>query len=186
MAKWRMFCWLALVFLGLACGLIVGGLCPQTPLHAVATDRIDTFGMATGAVDSDVEAVYFLDFLTGELNAVVLGKNPGTWNGFFTANVAADLGVDPQRNPKYMMITGVAYLRRAGGSRLQPSNAMCYVAEVTSGKVAAYSVPWSPTMYAAGQIQKAPLVLVGVTRFRASLGAGPTAPEEGQPQVPWR
>ena len=33
--------------------------------------------------------------------AVVLGKQPNTWTGYFHANVSADLGVDPQRNPKY-------------------------------------------------------------------------------------
>ena len=186
MARWKMFCWLGLVAFGLTGGLIVGGLWPRTPLHAVATDRIDTFGMATGSVDNDVEALYFLDFLTGELNAVVLGKNPGSWTGYYAANVAADLGVDPQKNPKYMMVTGVAYLRRAGGSRLQPSSSICYVAEVTSGKVAAYSVPWSPSMYAAGQVQKCPLVLVGVTRFRASLGVGPGTTDGGPQKMPWR
>ncbi|MBN1394115.1 MAG: hypothetical protein JW959_03740 [Pirellulales bacterium] len=185
MKNWKAFCWSALIVFGLMGGLIVGGLWFQTPLHATATDRIDTYGMATGAIDSDVEAVYFLDFLTGDLRAVTLGKQPGTWTGFFNANVAADLGVDPQKNPKYLMVTGFAYLRRAGGSRLQPSNAMCYVAEVTSGKVAAYSIPWSKSMYAAGQMQQQPMVLVGVTRFRPTLGVGPGAPGgEGQ-DVPW-
>lgn len=184
MAEWKASCWLVVVGLSLVGGLIVGGLWPQTPLHAVATDRIDTFGMATGPLDSDVEAVYFLDFLTGNLRAVVLGKNPGTWTGFFNANVAADLGIDPQKNPKYLIVTGISYLRRAGGSRLQPSNSICYVAEVTSGKVAAYSVPWSKSLYAAGQMQSAPLVLVGVTRFRPALGTGPGTMPGGGRKMP--
>ena len=55
-------------------GLVLSGLWPQTPLHATATDRSDTFAIATGAVDDDTEAVYFLDFLTGDLRAVVLGR----------------------------------------------------------------------------------------------------------------
>ena len=54
-----------------------------------------------------------------------------------------------------MMTTGMANLRRAGGSRYAVERSMCYVAEVTSGKVAAYAIPWSPTMYAAGQPQSA-------------------------------
>jgi hypothetical protein len=72
------------------------------------------------------------------------------------------------------MVTGMCALRRSGGNRLQPSNAMCYVAELTTGKVAAYSIPWSPSMYAAGQPQNQPMALVGVTRFRQAMGAGPS------------
>ena len=37
--------WLAA---GLAAGLLVGSLLPHTPLHAVATDRLENFAIATG------------------------------------------------------------------------------------------------------------------------------------------
>jgi hypothetical protein len=173
MARWKQYGWLAAAVIGVVGGLVLSGYWPQTPLHAMATDRTETFGMATGPLDAEVEAVYFLDFLTGDLRAVVLGKQPGVWSGFFQANVAADLGIDRQRNPKFLMVTGMASLRRGGGSRLQPSSGICYVAEVGTGKVAAYAVPWSPTMYAAGQPQSWALKLIGVTRFRVPTGAGP-------------
>ncbi len=171
----RQYRWLIAVGIGLAGGVVLSGFWPYTPLYAVATDRIDTFGMATGLVDvnAEVEAVYFLDFLTGDLKAWVLGKQPGTWTGFFWRNVAVDLGVDPQKNAKYLMTTGLASLRRAGGTRYQWSASMCYVAEVTSGKVAAYSIPWSATMYAASQPQSAELRPAGpVIGFRTGLGPG--------------
>jgi len=43
----------ALVWLGVGLlgGLLVAGFWPSVPLHAVATDKIDTFSMATGHVD---------------------------------------------------------------------------------------------------------------------------------------
>ncbi len=177
----KKFQWLAAVGAALAVGLFLGGLWPNTPLHAVSTDRTETFAMATGPVDSEVEAVWFLDFLTGDLTALVLGRQAGTWTGRFTWNVAADLGVDPQKNPKYMMVTGVTSIRRAGGSRAQPSNAACYVAEITTGKVAAYAIPWTQSLYAAGQVQGGRLVPVGpANRFlqadAATPGAGVVAP----------
>jgi len=174
MVQRNRYFWLSVLGVGFLAGLSLGDLWPQTPLHAVSTDRADTYAMATGPVDTEVEAVYFLDFLTGDLRAVVLGRQPGTWSGFFETNVAAELGADPQKNPKYMMVTGLVNLRRAGGSRQLPSSAICYVAEITSGKVAAYAVPWSPPMYAAGQMQQGQLVRVGATRFRQTLGTGPT------------
>jgi hypothetical protein len=173
MVCWKRCGWLVLVGMGVAGGMVLSGVLPHSPLYAVATDRMDTFGMATGPLEAEVEAVYFLDFLTGDLRAVVLGKQPGTWTGFFQANVAADLGVDPQKNPKYLMVTGMNNLRRSGGTRQMPSTAMCYVAEITSGQVVAYAVPWTPSLYAAGQVQSGALIPVGITRFRSTLGAGP-------------
>jgi hypothetical protein len=173
MTRWKRYRWLAAVAAGLAGGLLLSGFWPQTPLHALATDRTETFAVATGPLDAEVEAVYFLDLLTGDLRAVVLGKQPLTWTGYYQANVAADLHIDPQRNPKYMMVTGVTSLRRGGGTRLQPSNSACYVAEVTSGKVAAYSILWSPSMYAAGQPQSGQLRCVGMTQFRQPNAAPP-------------
>jgi hypothetical protein len=163
--------WLAALGGGLLLGLLLSGFWPNTPLHAVSTDRSDTYAIATGPVDSEVEAVYILDFLTGDLGALVLGKQARTWTGIFKCNVSADLNIDPQKNPKFLMVTGMAGLRRAGGARAQPSSAVCYVAEVTSGQIAAYAIPWSPGMYAAGQVQKGPLVLVGAVPFRQAAGA---------------
>jgi hypothetical protein len=144
-------------------GLVLSGFWPHTPLHAVSTDRTDTYAIATGPVDTEVEAVYLLDFLTGDLGAFVLGRKPGTWSGFFRTNVSRDLGVDPQKNPKYLIVTGIAGLRRAGGTRQLPSTAVCYVAEASSGRLAAYAIPWAANMYSAGQMQRAELALVGPT-----------------------
>jgi hypothetical protein len=174
MAFWKNLRWIAALGIGLAIGLVISGLWPHTPLYAVATDRIESYGMATGPLDADVEAVYFLDFLTGQLTAVVLGKQPGTWTGFYSANVAADMHLgDKQTTPKFLMTTGVVNLRRGGGSRMQPANSVCYVAEVTSGQVAAYNIPWSPSMYASSQPQMRPIPLIGITSFRQGTGAGP-------------
>ena len=144
MVHWKKSRWPVAMGIGLVAGLVLSGFWPYTPLHAVSTDRADTYAMATGPVDTEVEAVYFLDFLTGDLGALVLGKQPGVWTGFFRTNVSADLAVDPQKNPE--VPDGHRHGRPAAGRRLaqQPSSAVCYVAEITSGKVAAYAIPWSP------------------------------------------
>jgi hypothetical protein len=153
------------VAIGLAIGLIMGGLWPHTSLHAVATDRADTYAVATGPVDDEVEAIYFLDFLTGDLRAMVIGRQAGGFCGYYTFNVASHLGIDPAKNPRYMMVTGVSNLRR-GGSRSQLSRAVVYVAEVTSGKVGAYAIPWNPSMAAAGQTLTGNLIAVAMDQFR--------------------
>ncbi len=170
--------WLA-VGIGVLIGLALSGLWPHAPLYAVGTDRTDTYAIATGPLDTEVEAVYILDFLTGDLKAVVLGQQGHNWSAYFHANVAQDMQIDPQKTPKFMMVTGVVALRRAGGSRLQPSNSTCYVAEATTGQIAAYVVPWSPSMYRANQPQSGDLKPVALTRFRQPAGDAPVAPGVG-------
>lgn len=167
--------WLAL---GLVVGLTLGGLWPHSPLHAVATDRYETFAIATGPVETDIEALYFLDFLTGDLRAAVLNQQTGTFMSFFTYNIMADLGVKEDSNPRYLMVTGMADLRR-GAARMRPSLAVVYVAEITSGKVAAYAIPWAPEARAIGRVVKMPLVRLDVTQFRP-VAIRPQG--QGQPQ----
>ncbi len=157
--------------LGLAAGLTLTGFWPHTPLHAVSTDRIDTFAVATGYCDDSVEAVYLLDFLTGNLQAVVLSKQTGKFNAFFVRNVAADLGVDLGRRPRFLMTTGLAELRRTGGARLSPSRSILYIAEVTTGQVAAYSIPWSSAAWVAGQQMSAQILMLDKTSFRSAAQA---------------
>ena len=168
--KHRRLVWLGM---GLVGGLILCGVWPQTPLHAVATDRTETFAVATGFVDEGIEAVYFLDFLTGDLSAVVLGRQGRGFVALYRCNVVGDLGVDPSKNPKYMMVTGAADTRRTVG-RVQLSPAVVYVAEVTTGNVAAYAVPWERALYTAGGvIGTKPLMRLAVTRFRAAAELSP-------------
>ena len=53
--------------IGMLFALVFAGYWPNVPMHAVATDRTEGFAVATGYCDESVEAVYFLDFATGDL-----------------------------------------------------------------------------------------------------------------------
>ena len=132
----------ALVWLGLGllAGLLVAGFWPSVPLHAVATDKIETFSMATGPVESDYEAVYFLDHLTGDLHAYVVGR---MGNGGFGVlqhcyrNVLQDFKTEGDKTPKFLMATGVCDLNRGGrGGAVMPSRSVLYIADVASGVAA--------------------------------------------------
>jgi hypothetical protein len=142
----RSFCLLT----GLLGGLLLAVLWPNTPLHAVATDRSESFLMATGYLDDQVEGVYLLDCLTGELRGAAISKQNGRFHAFFGGNVATDLGVDQSKNPHYMMVTGLADIVHSGGRNVAPSRGIIYIAEVTSGKVGAYGILWSPTAHQTG------------------------------------
>jgi hypothetical protein len=164
---------LAWLGLGLLAGLLLAGFWPNTPMRAVATDRVDTFAMATVPLDDSVEAVCFLDFLTGNLGAAVLSKQQYTFNGFYACNVNKDLGVKVNNNPRYMLVSGNADLRRMGGTARSPSKSVIYVAEITSGKVAAYYMPWSQALHVGGAPFQTSFILMDVTKFRSTTGRGP-------------
>ncbi len=158
---------IAWLILGVLAGLVIGGFWPSSPLHAVATDRYENFAMATGPLDNDVEALYFLDSVTGDLTAAVLSTQSGRFNSFYQYNILNDLGVDPSSNPRYLMVTGVADLRR-GRARFRPAAAVVYVAELTTGKVGAYAIPWAPERHNAGAPFYGSFVRLHVTQFRAA------------------
>jgi len=155
--------------IGLVIGLLFAGYWPNVPIHGVATDRSDGFAIATGSCDDSVEAVYFLDFATGDLSAAVVSKQNGRFNAFYTHNVAADLGINPGKPPRFVLATGTVDLRRSGGKTNALSRSLVYVAEKESGKVAAYAIPWSSSAWNAGQTMRGQFTLLDVGRFR---GAG--------------
>ena len=168
--------WLVLgILFGLVVGLNLAGVWPQIPVHAVATHGQENFAICTGPMDADTEGVYLLDYLTGDLKCAVLSQQTGKFNSFFETNVAKDLEVASGKNPKFLMVPGVIDLRRgAGVAQLQPSSAVVYVAEVTSGNMAAYGIMWSPQMWKSGTQQSQPIVMLDKLKFRKApiRGAG--------------
>ncbi len=155
--------WLAI---GLVLGLMLGGWMPNTPLHATATDRYDTFAVATGFVDEGVEAIFFLDFLTGDLRAAVLNRG-GTFSAFYHYNILNDMGVQQGKNPRFLMVTGLNNINR-GAARMRPSLSIVYIAEINSGTVAAYAIPWARESWTAGTRVMAQMIPLDATKFRTA------------------
>ena len=153
------------IVLGTLIGMVIGGFWPESPLHATAAVEQENFAIATGLVDGDVEAIFFLDSLTGDLSATVLSPQNGKFLSVFKYNILNDLGVDASKNPKFLMLTGFASFRRGpGGAQLASS--VCYVAEVTSGRVAAYGMPWSKQRGTSTQPVAASFILLDGYQFR--------------------
>ncbi len=155
----------ALVWLGLGllAGLLVAGFWPSVPLHAVATDKSESFSMATGSVEPDYEAVYFLDHLTGDLHAYVIGR---MFNGNFGVlqhcyrKVLDDFKSEGDKTPKFLMATGVCDLNRRGGGNIMPSRSVLYIADVASGMAKAYAVPFNTTQHNTGRFIETPMALI--------------------------
>ena len=155
------------VVIGLIIGLNIEGLWPNVPLHAAATHGIDKFAIATGLVDNTVEALYFLDFLTGDMRAAVINPKTGKFNAFFTRNIAADFQ-GAGRTSGYLMVTGAVNMPR-GSNKFQYADSIVYVAEASTGQVAAYTVPWNSSLQAANGRQYGEFVPLDVQQFRTAF-----------------
>ncbi len=133
---------------------------PETALHATATDSGDTFGIATGLVADGIEGVFFLDFLSGDMQCWVINGRTGQTGGYFVQNVISDLGVEVGRkNPRYLMVTGQAPMQR-GTSAMKPADSLVYVADANTGNFAVYALPWNRQANSTNRPQQAPMALI--------------------------
>jgi hypothetical protein len=139
----------------------------EKPLHASTAAVGESFAMATGAIDQDVEGLYLLDFLTGDLQCVVLNFRTARFNAVFRTNVLNDLGIDPSKKPQYLMTTGAINFPR-GASVARPGNSVVYVLETNTGNFAAYGLPWRRELAVTGRVQGSPLMLLDVGQARTA------------------
>lgn len=138
------------------------------PVQAATAQGHDNFCVATGPVEQDVEAFYFLDFLTGDLRATALNTRQGQFGAFFEYNVAQDFAAAGAKNPKYLMVTGSANIPRGrGGSQIAQS--VVYITEATTGQMAAYIMPWSTSMQAAGKVQTGAFLKIADVQLRSTF-----------------
>ena len=160
----------AMMVLGIFVGAIVAaawmGVGQGTHVHASATHGESNFAIATGSADNGIEAFYFLDFLTGDLRAAVISRRTAEFTAVFERNIQADFGAI-SKNPKYLMVTGLADLPR-GRASTQIGTSLVYVAEATSGVVCAYALPFNSSLNAAGKTQRAELELIATGTFRTT------------------
>ena len=157
---------------GVAIGLAMSWFWPQEPMHAGTSDRDDKFALLTvpvkdvqfAGVRDHLEGVFVLDFLTGQLKGAVIGKG-GRFTHTYFRNVAADFQVDPAAAPHYAIVQGNAQLPSQG--RFTMATGVVYIAELASGKVAAYGFVYNDTARPFGPIAMAPL---DTFSFREAVG----------------
>jgi len=128
-------------------------------VQAVGVDRSGDYVLTTGFVDEGIEAVFYLDYLTGRLSAGVLSKQTRAFRAMYYADVNANLaeyiaaqGGTPPQKPNYLITTGVNDIMLTGGTNTdQPSLSAVYVLETNTGIVMTYVIPWNRSAHAAGQ-----------------------------------
>jgi hypothetical protein len=125
-------------------------------LKASASSGAETFAIATGQIDGEVEGLFCLDYLTGDLSCFVISPRGKGFAGLFKTNIVKDLPAEKGKKPAYVMVTGGINVRGAPNA---PAS-LVYVADANSGVWAAYSFTWNRSASAAGVTQAQPMVLI--------------------------
>ncbi|MDA7978420.1 MAG: hypothetical protein MPJ50_06580 [Pirellulales bacterium] len=105
-------------------------------------DRSKDVIMCTGPIDSDGEGIFILDTVTGDLKGWVLDSRSGKFTTGYAINVLEPLGINLNSNPDFSMVTGHQTFRPSRGQS-QSASMVIYIAESTTGNVAAFGVPWT-------------------------------------------
>lgn len=176
--------WLMLA-LGLAVGVAITAVCyswNSTPtsqenvarqllrekmIHATGSSTSDSFVMSTGRINEDLEGIFTLDGLTGTLNVRAIGRN-GKFVGAFKKNVLADLAVDGEKAPKFVMTTGLVDIN-SSLPRVRPSFCVVYVGDANTGHVACYTLMWDRTAYSRNAPQAGTLTLLDKFKGREAI-----------------
>ncbi len=132
----------------------------ERELAAAASDRNEKFAIVTAQLGIGAEGVFVLDFLTGRLTGASLNRmrNGTGFVHFYYRNVAEDFQVAGSATPYYAVTSGFAEIQNRGGA--QWGQSALYVAELNSGQVKAYAIPYRIT-----QVPQAPVPLVPLAQF---------------------
>jgi hypothetical protein len=142
---------------------------PPELLHATATHGGNDMAVATGIVSDENEAIYFLDFKTGDLTCWVYYPRFMRFGAKFVGNVTEQLPAT--KNSEYLMVTGRVDSPPTSTNN-RPANTLLYVVDTKSGQFATYTIAANPTLESAGQMQVGPFLFVGGGEVRsASAGS---------------
>ena len=155
---------LAWLVAGLIGGILLAGIWPTQPTFTTATDRLEQFGIATGFVDDGLEGVYVLDFVTGQLQALVIHRQLQKFAARYVRNVSGDFGLTPEDSPQYVMVTGNADLRQRARRGQYATRGVLYVAELVSGRICVYTFPYGGDR--PQQTEALPFTLIDRYQFR--------------------
>lgn len=166
---------------GVLLGVVLGRAFVPSRVQAITSLADDSFAVCTVPLGGLVEALFMLDFETGELSGGVLSPATGKFAGAYKHNVLQDLGFKAGqaiKNPRFLLVSGVAELQTGGPAQFAP--AVLYVTDSATGNTVAYGIPFNPQQAAAAPfIEKLqPLDIARPRGAGTKVGAGVVKPKK--------
>ena len=129
-------------------------------LQAGTAARGKSLSMATGLIDENVEGLFVLDHVSGDIQCWLLSPRTGAVGGIYKANVVKDLGVEKAGDADYAMATGNFNFIGNNAGNVGPGNSICYVADTKSGKVVGYGIIYDKQAIRRGNVTGGELKVV--------------------------
>jgi hypothetical protein len=143
---------------------------PPLDLMAGTAARTKSLSMATGLIDNNVEALFVLDHLTGNLQCWLLNTKTGTVGGIYRASAATDLAVAGKSGtPEYIMTTGNFFFRGGSSGGNKPANSVCYIGDANTGNVVGYSLSYNEQALSRGGAVNGALKLICKGAARSAI-----------------
>lgn len=133
---------------------------PPIQLNAATGSRTKSMSMATGLVDGNVEGLWVLDHVTGNLQCWVLSPRTGQVSGIYRANVAEELAGGKIGESDYMMATGNFFFTGGKVGNINPGQSICYVGDASSGNVVGYGLVYDKQAINRGIVQGGALSVI--------------------------
>jgi len=131
----------------------------------------ESFAVCTTPIDGNIDAIFMLDFQTGDLTGGVLNQNTAKFTTSYRHNVLNDLGFKPGqvKEPRFLIVPGRASFAGNAGNRMAQS--VLYVTDVGTGVTVAYGIPWSPQQASSPKAVVAELLPLDIARPRGGAAA---------------
>ena len=156
----------ALVMAGVVMGFVLkentghqlsNGNIVATPASFVNdASRAKNVSIATGLLDDNIESIYVLDHLTGNLKCWFMSPRTGEVVAEFATNVTGDLG-PADGDSDFAMCTGLFYFANARTGQQNYAQSVCYIADSNSGAVVGYTMLYNRTALSKGTVQRGEL-----------------------------
>ncbi|RCS40757.1 hypothetical protein DTL42_25685 [Bremerella cremea] len=147
----------AFAILGMTVGFNWQSPAREIPINASTAASSETMCAATGRIDEEMEGLFTLDCLTGDLQCAIINSQTAKFAGLFRANVLNDLGLDATKKPSYLLLTGNASFRATTGNS-RPADCVAYVVDASTGRFVAYGIAWNRNISARGGQQSGVLM----------------------------
>ena len=131
-------------------------LMPPIELNAGTAARSKSMSMATGLIDGEVEGLFVLDHLSGNLQCWALSPKTGAVAGIYRVNVLNDIRQPGKTGePDYIMTTGNFFFSGGNPNNATPGQTVCYVADASTGIVAGYGLTYNKQRLSGTSCKKA-------------------------------
>lgn len=136
---------------------------PGSMMDAAA--RGEAISLVTGQIEPNVEALFGLDHLTGNLFCWIVDLKSGQVGAVFSCNVRDALG-NAQGDADYAVTTGYVEFRLGRTGNERPADCVVYVGEGNSGRIACYTLVYNKQAMSNGDTTAGELRHIGGASMR--------------------